>query len=87
MKYCSGLVLIPCGELTTHLELITCTQTWALALFFQVRSPLSAQFLPRDRYSSTAHFEDFQVRSSLNRSQTDQWFALRKARLKFYKIL
>ena len=39
---------------------------------------LSAQFLPMDRYRSTAHFEDFQVRSSLNRSRTDQWFALRK---------
>jgi len=55
-------------------------QSWALALFFKVRSSLSAQFLPMDHYRSTAHFADFQIRSSLNRSQTDQWFALRKER-------
>ena len=41
---------------------------------------LSAQFLPMDRYRSTAHFVDFQVCSSLNRSKTDQWFPLRKER-------
>ena len=40
---------------------------------------LSAQFLPMDCYRSTAHFEDFQVRSSLNRSQTDQCSLLEKS--------
>ena len=48
--------------------------------FFQVRSLLSAQFLSMDCYRSIAHFADFQVRSSLNRSQKDQWFALGKER-------
>ena len=37
---------------------------------------LSARFISMDRYRSIAHFADFQVRSSLNRSQKDQWFAL-----------
>ena len=36
-------------------------QTWALALFFQVRSPLSAHFLSMDRYRSIAHFADFRL--------------------------
>ena len=53
-------------------------QTWALALFFQIRSPLSAHFNSMDCYRSIAHFADFQVRSSLNRSQRDQWFAPKK---------
>ena len=44
-------------------------QTWALALYFQVRSPLSALFISMDRYRSSAHLANFQVRSSLNRSQ------------------
>jgi len=44
-------------------------QTWALALYFQVRSLLSAHFLSMDPYRSNAHFADFQVRSSLNRSK------------------
>ena len=48
-------------------------QTWALALFFQIRSPLI--LIPR---IDIAHFADFQVRSSLNRSKKKQWFALRK---------
>ena len=41
---------------------------------------LFAQFLPMDRYRSIAHFADFQVRSSLNRSKKYQWFALGKER-------
>jgi hypothetical protein len=57
-------------------------QSWALALFYQVRSPLIAQLFSVDRYRSIAHFLDFQVRSSLNRSQKDQEFAL----LKFTRI-
>ena len=40
------------------------------------RGSQSAQFLPMDRYVSIAHYADFQVRSSLNRSLKDQWFAL-----------
>ena len=55
------------------------SQSWALALFFQVCSPLCAHFLTKDRYHSSAHFADFQVRSSLNRSKK-QWFALGKER-------
>jgi len=35
-----------------------------------------------DCYCSIAHFADFQVCSSLNRSQNDQWFALEKERKK-----
>ena len=65
-------------------------QSWALALFFQVCSPLCAHFLTKDRYRSSTHFADFQVRSSLNRSKKTvvrswkrsllklQWFALLK---------
>jgi len=53
-------------------------QSWALDLLFQIRSPLSAQFLSMDLYRSIAHFADFQVCSSLDRSQKDQWFALGK---------
>jgi len=41
---------------------------------------LSAQFLSMDHYCSIAHFADFQVRSSLNRSKKEQWFALGKER-------
>ena len=41
---------------------------------------LSAQFLPMDRYRSIAHFAEFQVHSSLNRSLKDHWFALGKER-------
>ena len=44
-------------------------QSWALALYFQVRSPLSAHFISTDRYRSSAHLANFQVRSSLYRSQ------------------
>jgi len=55
-------------------------QTWALALYFQVRSPLSTHFLSMDRYGSIAHFADFQVRSLLYRSKKNQWFALGKER-------
>ena len=43
-------------------ELGTCS-------FFQVRSPLSAHFLTKDRYRSSAHFADFQVCSLLNRTK------------------
>ena len=53
----------------------TFTQSWALAIFFQVRSPLI--FYP---WISIAHFADFQVRSSLNRSKKNQWFALGRER-------
>ena len=60
-----------------HLEL---GQSWALALYLQVRSPLSAHFISMDRYRSSAHLANFQVRSSLNRSKKNQWFALRKER-------
>ena len=55
-------------------------QSWALALYFQVRSPLSAHLISMDRYRSSAHLVNFQVRSSLNRSQKNQWFALGKER-------
>ena len=55
-------------------------QSWALALYFQVRSPLSAHFISMDRYRYSAHLAIFQVRSSLNRSQKNQWFALGKER-------
>ena len=56
-------------------------QSWALALYFQVRSLLSAHFIAMDRsllsahfiamdrYRSSAHLAIFQVRSSLNRSK------------------
>ena len=47
----------------------TKNQSWALALYFQVRSPLSALFISMDRYRSSAHLANFQVRSSLYRSQ------------------
>jgi len=53
-------------------------QSWALALYFQVRSPLSAHFISMDCYRSSAHFANFQVRSSLNCLQKDQWFAPKK---------
>ena len=43
-------------------------QSWALALYFQVRSPLSVLFISMDRYRSSAHLANFQVRSSLYRS-------------------
>ena len=55
-------------------------ETWQLALYFQVRSPLSAHFISMDRYRSSAHFANFQVRSSLYRSRKNQWFALGKER-------
>ena len=55
-------------------------QTWALALYFQVRSPLSALFISMDRYRSSTHLANFQVRSLLYRSQKNQWFALGKER-------
>jgi len=41
---------------------------------------LSAHFISMDRYRSSAHLANFQVRSSLNRSQKNQWFALGKER-------
>jgi len=55
-------------------------QSWALALFFQVRSPLCVLFFTKDRYRSSAHFADFQVRSSLYRSKKKRQFALGKER-------
>jgi len=54
-----------------------CVQSWTLVLFFQVCFPLCAHFLTKDCYRSSAHFADFQVCSSLNRSKK-QWFALGK---------
>ena len=56
------------------------SQSWALALYFQVRSALSAHFISMDRYRSSAHLANFQVCSSLYRSQKNQWFALGKER-------
>ena len=41
---------------------------------------LSAHFISIDRYRSSAHFANFQVPSSLNRSKKNQWFALGKER-------
>ena len=41
---------------------------------------LSAQFLSMDGYRSITHFANFQVRSSLNHSKKNQWFALGKER-------
>ena len=68
-----------CGHSKKLINLIKqYQQSWALALFFHVRSPLN--FLSMDRYHSIAHFAHFQVRSSLNRSQKDQWFAPGKER-------
>ena len=55
-------------------------QSWALALYFQVRSPLSAHFISMDCYRSSAHLANIHVRSSLYRSKKNQWFALGKER-------
>ena len=41
---------------------------------------LSAHFNFMDCYRSIAHFVDFQVRSLLNGSKKNQWFALGKER-------
>ena len=59
---------------------VTGWQSWALALYLQVRSPLSAHFISMDRYRSSAHLANFQVRSSLYRSKKKQWFAVGKER-------
>ena len=48
---------------------MTNQQSWALALYFQVCSPLSNHFISMDRYCSSAHLTNFQVRSSFNRSK------------------
>ena len=63
-----------------HVPSLPNMQSWALALYFQVPSPLSAHFISMDLYRSSAHLANFQVRSSLNRSQKNQWFALVKER-------
>ena len=42
---------------------------------------LSAHFISMDRYRSSAHFANFQVRSLLNRSRKNQWFALGKRKI------
>jgi len=55
------------------------SQTWALALYFQVCSPLSAHFISMDRYRSSAHFANFQVRSSLNRSKKNSGLLFKKS--------
>ena len=55
-------------------------QSWELALYFQVPSSLSAHFISMDRYRSSAHLANFQVHSSLYRSQKKQWLALGKER-------
>ena len=60
-------------------------QSWALALYFQVRSPLCAHFLTKDRYRSSAHFADFQVRSSLNRSKKNSISHLEKSAKSLYR--
>ena len=52
------------------------SQSWALALYFQVRS---AHFLSKDRYRSSAHFANFQVHSSLNRSKKNSGSLLEKS--------
>ena len=39
---------------------------------------LSAHFISMDRYRSSAHLPNFQVRSLLHRSHKNQWFALGK---------
>ena len=41
---------------------------------------LSAHFISMDRYRTSAHLANFQVRSSLYRSRKNQWFALGKER-------
>ena len=41
---------------------------------------LSVHFISMDHYRSSAHLANFQVRSLLNRSQKNQWFALGKER-------
>ena len=64
-----------CADFTLYMH-IYILQSWALALYFQVRSPLSDYFISMDRYRSSAHFANFQVRSLLNRSKKNQWFAL-----------
>ena len=51
------------------------SQTWALALFSRFALCSTLILIP---WISIAHFADFQVRSSLNRSQKDQWFAPKK---------
>jgi len=65
---------------STYSMYIYIIQSWALALYFQVRSPLSAHFISMDRYRSSTHLANFQVRSSLYRSKKNQWFALGKER-------
>ena len=40
---------------------------------------LSAHFLSKDRYCSVAHFADFQVYSSLNRSKKNSGSLLEKS--------
>ena len=60
-------------------------QSWALALYFQVRSPLSAKFLPMDCYRSIAHFSDFKVRSSLIRSKKTSVSLLEKSAKMLYR--
>ena len=47
------------------------------ALIIRPGHSLSAHFISMVRYP---HFADFQVRSSLNCSQKDQWFDLEKKR-------
>ena len=62
-------------------------QTWALALYFQVRSPLSPHFISMDPYRSSAHLAKLQVRSSLYCSKKNQWFALGKELLNAKSLL
>jgi len=69
----------PCDNMKADLKHWYIRQTWALALYFQVCSPLSAHFLSMDRYRSIAHFADFQVRSSLNRSKKTSGLLLEKS--------
>jgi len=69
--------LLPHGKVKEALHRYA--QSWALALYFQVRSPLSAHFISMDRYCSSAHFANFQVRSSLNRSKKTSGSLLKKS--------
>jgi len=59
-------------------------QSWAHDLYFRTRSlfpgSFSAHFISMDRYRSSAHFANFWLSLSLNRSKKNQWFALEKAR-------
>ena len=68
-EYCIPTVHSAGGSEDSSHKVIILYQSWALALIFQVRSPLCAHFLTKDRYRSSAPFADFQVPSLLNHSK------------------